>query len=84
MMTALTHDDVLAVLGRADDVVIAKIIASGATREELMKAYAWHTNDEALVNEGRSLPSGRIGELISIMSALEEEKTADPGDPTPM
>lgn len=49
-----------------------------------MKAYAWHTNDEALVNEGRSLPSGRIGELISIMSALEEEKTADPGDPTPM
>ena len=60
-----------------------KIIASGATREELMKAYAWHTNDEALVNEGRSLPSGRIGELLNIISALEEEKTADPGDPTP-
>ena len=81
-MAALTHDDVLAVMGRADDIVISKIIASGATREELMKAYAWHTNDEALVNEGRSLPSGRIGELISIMSDLDDE-TADPGDPTP-
>jgi hypothetical protein len=84
MMAALTRDDVMAVLGPADDIVIAKIIASGATREELMKAYAWHINDEALVNEGRSLPSGRIGELINIMSALEAEKTADPGDPMPM
>ena len=40
-MSSLTHQDVTAMLGDLDDVAIAKIIASGATAEELAEANAW-------------------------------------------
>ena len=34
-MTSLTHKDVVAVLGRIDEAAIWRIIATGATAEEL-------------------------------------------------
>ena len=40
-MTSLRRQDVVARLGDLDDVAIAKIIASGATAEELAEANAW-------------------------------------------
>ena len=36
-MTRITRDDVTRAVGQADDVTIAKIIATGATAEELAK-----------------------------------------------
>jgi hypothetical protein len=55
----------------ADDVAIAQIIGTGATVEELAEAEAWLTNDEPLMNIGRQLPSGRVGELVEILTDLE-------------
>jgi hypothetical protein len=43
-------------LGDLDDVVVAKIIANGATAEELAEANAWLSNDEAMMNTGRPRP----------------------------
>ena len=60
-MTRLTRDDVIKAIGEADDVAIAEIIGTGATAEELAEAQAWLANDEALINAGRPLPSGRAG-----------------------
>jgi hypothetical protein len=56
-MPALTHEDVQVVLGPVDDSLVAEIVATGASREELAEAYAWVANDEALMNLGRPLAS---------------------------
>ena len=30
-------------------------------------------NDEALMNAGRSLPSGRVGQIVTILQAAEDD-----------
>ena len=70
-MAAVTRDDVLAVL--KPDTVVAQIIAAGASKEELTEAYAWLQSDEALMNVGRPLPSGRVGQIIAILQAVEDD-----------
>lgn len=42
----------------------ADIIRSGASAEELAQAWAWVNADEAHINDGRPLPSGRVAELV--------------------
>jgi len=73
-VTSLTHKDVTTMLGSLDDVSIAKVIGTGASAEELAQAQAWLANDEALMNTGKPLPSGRVGELVEIVAAIEQEE----------
>jgi hypothetical protein len=73
-MSTLTRKDVTEMFGELEDVVIAKVIATGATREELAEAHAWLANDEPLMNTGRSLPSGRAARLVDIIAAINEEE----------
>jgi uncharacterized protein (DUF433 family) len=73
-MSTLTRKDVIAMLGELDDDVIAEIIASGATLEELAEAHAWLANDEPLMNAGRPLPSGRVARVVDIVAAISEEE----------
>jgi hypothetical protein len=70
----LTRDDVLSVIGPADEILVTEIIATEATTEELAQAWAWVNNDEALINEGRPLPSGRIAELVELLTPQDEEE----------
>ncbi len=73
-MSTLMRKDVTAMLGELDEVVIVKIIATGATPEELAEAHAWLANDEPLMNAGRPLPSGRVARLVDIVAAISEEE----------
>ncbi|HWV96004.1 MAG TPA: hypothetical protein VN130_02560 [Xanthobacteraceae bacterium] len=75
-MTRLTRNDVLSVIGPADEVLVTEIIATEATLEELTQAWAWVKNDEALINEGRALPSGRTGELIELLDRQDDDEEA--------
>jgi hypothetical protein len=70
----MTSDDVIAVLGPADQTLVAEVIATGATQAELAEAFAWANNDEALLGEGRRLPTGRVAALVELLSADEEEQ----------
>lgn len=67
----LTREDIVAIIGPVEDVVIAEIIGMGATSEELVEAYAWLTADEALMGSGRPLPASRVGRLIEILEAVD-------------
>jgi hypothetical protein len=78
-MRRLTRDDVIKAVGLADDVTIAEIIGTGAMVDELAEAQAWIANDEPLINAGKPLPSGRVGELIEILSELEPEEDEETG-----
>lgn len=78
-MNRITRDDVTAAIGQVDDVTIAEIIGTGATVEELAEAKAWITNDEPLMNAGKPLATGRVRELIDILSELELDEEDESG-----
>ena len=81
-MRRITRDDAIRAVGTADDVTIAQIVGTGATPEELAEALAWMENDEPLINDGKRLPSGRVGELVAIMEEIEADAEGDePGGP---
>jgi hypothetical protein len=73
-MSDMTRDYVIKTLGELDDVAVAEIIATGATPRELAEAHAWLANDEALINAGKHLPSGRVGRLVEITATKEREE----------
>lgn len=79
-MHRLTRDDVITAVGEIDDVTIAEIIAT-ASAEELANAQAWISNDEPLMNAGKPLPSGRVGELVEILEELEFGEDDDQAAP---
>jgi hypothetical protein len=70
----LTRKAVTESLGKLNDLTVADIIAMDATREELAEAHAWITNDEALINAGRALPTGRIARLVELIKERDEEQ----------
>ncbi len=67
----MTLDEITSVLGLVDSSLVAEINRTGASAAELAEAWAWFNADEALVNEGRSLPSGRVAELVGILEVAE-------------
>lgn len=70
-MSRVTRDEIVKVIGQADDVTVAEIIGTGATAEELAEAQAWAINDDPLLNAGKKLPTGRVRDLIDILAELE-------------
>jgi hypothetical protein len=76
-MRRITRDDVTKAVGRADDITVAQIIGTGATVEELAEAQAWLANDEPLMNEGRPLATGRVRELVDILTELDPDEDED-------
>jgi hypothetical protein len=73
-MTNLTRKAITEELGELNDLTVAGIIAMDAAREELAEAHAWITNDEALINAGRALPTGRIARLVELVKERDEEQ----------
>jgi len=78
-MTMLTRNEVIAVLGPVGDDLIVESVGTGASQAELAEAYTWLRSDEALVNEGRPLPSGRVGALLEILQTSEETEAPEIG-----
>jgi hypothetical protein len=74
----LTREQVIAAAGGVDEIVLAEIIEMGATAEELAEAVAWSTNDEALINSGRPLATGRVDRLVELLARDEEDVADEP------
>lgn len=70
----ITRDEIRRVLGPVDDTLAADIVHTGANEQELAEAWAWVNSDEALINDGRPLPGGRVAELVALLVADEEEE----------
>ena len=70
---SLTRLEVIKAVGEVDDSVVAGLVGMGVTAEELAEARAWAENDEALVNSGKPLPSGRAGQLVELLSTIDAE-----------
>jgi hypothetical protein len=74
----LTRQEVVAAIGSTDEIVLTEIIDMGATAEELAEAVAWTTNDEAMMNSGKSLASGRVARLVELLAREKEEAEDEP------
>lgn len=68
-----TREDVIATFGPLDDRVVSEVVATGATKAELAQARAWIDSDDAMMNEGRPLPAGPIGQVVEILTTLDED-----------
>ena len=75
-MAALTREEVVGVLGRVDDITVAEIIETGATREELAEAQAWIANDDVLLGSGHPRAAGRGGLLVDVLVSMQEDDEA--------
>ncbi len=69
----MTRNEVVSVLGPVDDDMIAEIVSTGASLDELREAWAWAYGDEALMGQGRPLPGTRVANLIELIVPDEEE-----------
>jgi hypothetical protein len=70
---AITHGEIVSILGPVDDELVAELMGSGASAEELREAWGWLHNDEAPVGAGRPLPGTRVGKLIEMLEPDEDE-----------
>jgi hypothetical protein len=68
----LTHDRVVSVAGELTDAKVARIIATGATMEELEEAVAFAAGEDDVMGEARVPAAGRVAEIYDILT-LEEE-----------
>lgn len=66
-MAELTAAAIERIVGPVDETMKAQILQTGANEAELLEAFAWVNADDALVDSGRSLPKGRVAELIDIL-----------------
>lgn len=72
-MAGLRRDEIVGALGPVDDIVVSDILATGASAEEFAQARTWLANDEAPINAGDPLASGRVARLMEILEALEDD-----------
>jgi len=70
---AMTREEILSVLGPADDDLVAEVMATDASIEELREAWGWLNNDEALMGAGRPLPGTRVGRLIDLLEPEDDD-----------
>jgi hypothetical protein len=70
---SLSYEQLIKALRDTDQAALADILAMGVIPEELAKAQAWITNDEALINSGKALASGRLSRLVEIFTSIEDD-----------
>ncbi len=63
-----TASEIIEIVGRLDDGVVARILATGATPAEVLEAFTWVSADDQL---GTELQHGRHGAVYDIL--LQEE-----------
>jgi hypothetical protein len=66
-MSDMTRDDVVALFGPLPDIVIAELIGTGATREEMAAARDWVAKDKAHTNPEHRLKPGAFAHVVEII-----------------
>jgi hypothetical protein len=71
---AITRDEIVSILGAVDEELVAELMGTGASVDELREAWGWLHNDEALMGAGRPLPGTRVGALIEMLEPDEDRE----------
>ncbi|MCD7059536.1 hypothetical protein [Pelagibacterium xiamenense] len=79
---SITRSEMETILGPVDDQMATEILSVGASAQELARALFWVNADEAFVNDGAHMPTGKVAELIEILESAEFEDEYGPGPAT--
>jgi hypothetical protein len=72
-MAELSRDEVISVLGpKLSDVVVAEIIGTGITKDELVQARARVVKDAAAHNPGAKMIPGHVASVVDILERLKQ------------
>jgi hypothetical protein len=66
-----TASEIIEIIGRLDDGVVARILATGATPAEVLEAFTWVSADDQL---GTELQHGRHGAAGAVYDILLQEE----------
>jgi hypothetical protein len=66
-MAELSRDEVAGILGHVSDVIIAEIIATGITKDDLAAAYQRAVRDRKAHNPGPPLEPGPFALVVDIL-----------------
>lgn len=69
----LTHQQVIDILGRYDDVRVVEIIETGANPAELVEAKRWLAGERRTLGEDQPLRPAIVNELYEILSVEDPE-----------
>lgn len=69
--TAATASEIAAILGPADDVLVADVLRTGASAAEVQEAVARLAADDAVGQEARRGASARVVEVMGIVEAAK-------------
>ena len=72
---AATASEIIAICGHLDDGVITRILATGATRDEVLEAFTWFSADDQIGTELQHGRSGAVGAVYDIL--MREEPDPD-------
>ena len=73
-MSNISEEIVTRIFGSLDDIVVAEIIATGATRDEMVAANAWINRDEVDAVADRALPAGAMAKVVHIVERVRIAK----------
>ena len=66
-MSELSRDEVVAILGTKSDVIVAEIIATGITKDDLVLAHDRVVRDRKAHNPGPALEPGPFAKVVDIL-----------------
>ncbi|HEX3538395.1 MAG TPA: hypothetical protein VHU15_16680 [Stellaceae bacterium] len=70
---AATASEVIAIVGRLDDAIVARIIATGATTDEVLEAFTWAQADDQIGTELGHGRHGTVGEVYDILTSIDPD-----------
>ena len=68
-----TAAEIAAIVGRLDDDILARILATGASAAEVLEAFTWAQADDQIGTELRHGRHGRVGEVYDILASLDPD-----------
>jgi hypothetical protein len=68
-----TAAEVVAIVGRLDDAVIARILDTGATTAEVLEAFTWANADDQIGTELLRGRHGTVGDVYEILKSEEPD-----------
>jgi hypothetical protein len=73
-MSELSRNEVVAILGpRIGDALVAEIIATGITKEELKVAYDRVVRDTKTHDHGPAMEPGHVAQVVGILERLQSQ-----------
>lgn len=72
-----TAGDIVQIVGPIDDDVVAQIIATGATAEDVTQANAWLSTRDYFRRTAHEVAHGRIARVYHLLDAKRQQQRQD-------